>query len=606
MASELSWRSSATGSTVYATVRSSAGRTYWNGSALETLTVANWGNYDIAMPETPASSYFYVGDWPAALTTVGWYYVDVYLQAGASPAISDGILGTMLGYWNGTTFAPESTNVAQVAGTAQTAGDIISAIGAIGSGTGAALNFACTTDSGETDPLNGVTKVGTVPTTTEYLKTTADNGIYEVITAAGSAVDWVYKFSVGSGRVASKVTFNGYLLVGAPATGKSVNVYAYNWTGTPGWDLVSVIAGQTTTTDITRDITLLSAHTGTGTNAGVIYLRFTNSGNVTSLNVDELVAQAQNLGQTIGYADGSVWVDTTSGIAGTTPYVNGTADKPVLTWADALTIASAVGIKSFHLLPGTSIQLTASCDKYRFIGSAIIDLNGQSIADALFKDAYTISGTSTGDGAEFINCGIETATIAHGYFIDCRFKGTLTFAASNDYIIIRGSDTVVGSSNTATFVFAANVDAIFRDWRGGIQLNSMASTNTAIIDGAGRVVISDTSVGGSITIRGHFPTIAGGAGLHTVAEFVAHGGTVTQTTRYSTDQNHGVDWSNVSSPASTLALTNTTINSSQKVDIDTIKTKAVAVDAGGTTFPSGTIAKAGDKMDLLDTIMEDA
>jgi len=108
MGSELSWRHSATGKTVYATIRSAA-RTYWSTEgtpALEALTVANWDHYDIALAEAPASSYFYVGSWPAGLTTVGFYWVDVYEQAGGSPAIGDTFMGTLVGYWNGTALLP--------------------------------------------------------------------------------------------------------------------------------------------------------------------------------------------------------------------------------------------------------------------------------------------------------------------------------------------------------------------------------------------------------------------------------------------------------------------------------------------------------------------
>lgn len=120
MSAEISWRDAATGSTLYFTIRSAA-RTMWNGSALEALTVANWGDYDIALTETPASSYFYVGSWPAALSTAGWYWVDIFSQVGGSPAISDTLQATMLGYWDGTTFSPWSGNTAQLGGTAQTA-----------------------------------------------------------------------------------------------------------------------------------------------------------------------------------------------------------------------------------------------------------------------------------------------------------------------------------------------------------------------------------------------------------------------------------------------------------------------------------------------------
>jgi hypothetical protein len=113
MAGELSWRHQATGNTLYATIRSTA-RTYWNTAgtpALEALTVANWADYAIALAESPASSYFYVGDWPAGLTTAGFYYADIYLQAGATPAISDTLLGTIIGHWDGTTFKPWGADV---------------------------------------------------------------------------------------------------------------------------------------------------------------------------------------------------------------------------------------------------------------------------------------------------------------------------------------------------------------------------------------------------------------------------------------------------------------------------------------------------------------
>lgn len=47
----------------------------------------------------------------------------------------------------------------------------------------------------------------------------------------------------------------------------------------------------------------------------------------------------------------------------------------------------------------------------------------------------------------------------------------------------------------------------------------------------------------------------------------------------------GIDWANVGSPTTTLALTGTTIASTQKVDIETIKTNPV-VNAGTVTFPT--------------------
>lgn len=49
----------------------------------------------------------------------------------------------------------------------------------------------------------------------------------------------------------------------------------------------------------------------------------------------------------------------------------------------------------------------------------------------------------------------------------------------------------------------------------------------------------------------------------------------------------GVDWANVGSPTTTLALTGTTIATTQKVDLETIKTQAVATTGAGTiTVPA--------------------
>lgn len=61
--------------------------------------------------------------------------------------------------------------------------------------------------------------------------------------------------------------------------------------------------------------------------------------------------------------------------------------------------------------------------------------------------------------------------------------------------------------------------------------------------------------------------------------------TAGRTLDVSTTGEAGVDWANVGSPTTTNALTGTTIATTQKVDIETIKTNAV-VNAGTITFPT--------------------
>ena len=143
MANEISWRGKVTGATNYFTIRRAADNYMWDtdqdaGPLFQSMLTANWyhasaaaGNYWIAMSEAPAGSYLYKGSWPTTGNSPdvdgplpGFHYVDIYRQAGANPAISDTLVGTIYGWWNGTKFEPAAADVYQVAATAQTARDL--------------------------------------------------------------------------------------------------------------------------------------------------------------------------------------------------------------------------------------------------------------------------------------------------------------------------------------------------------------------------------------------------------------------------------------------------------------------------------------------------
>jgi hypothetical protein len=70
-------------------------------SALVTMAVADWSTYAVNLPETPSSSYRYLG----SLTGIpaGDLTVEIYLQAGASPAITDSVLASGATVWDGST-----------------------------------------------------------------------------------------------------------------------------------------------------------------------------------------------------------------------------------------------------------------------------------------------------------------------------------------------------------------------------------------------------------------------------------------------------------------------------------------------------------------------
>lgn len=62
--------------------------------------------------------------------------------------------------------------------------------------------------------------------------------------------------------------------------------------------------------------------------------------------------------------------------------------------------------------------------------------------------------------------------------------------------------------------------------------------------------------------------------------------TATRTLDVSAGGEAGLDWANIGSPTTTVAFTGTTIATTQKVDVETIKTNPV-VNAGTVTFPAG-------------------
>lgn len=388
------------------------------------------------------------------------------------------------------------------------ADEIVSILRGIGSGTGATLNFGASDDNTAGGAIKGVTFVG-VESANTYLSTLAEDGIKHTITNSGNNIDIVYEFNIGAGRNAAKVVFKGYL---ANNSTKNITVQAYNGST---WDTRAIITGQAGTTNITKDITLLSTHTGIGTDAGKVYIRFVLSGQAsTILYVDELLVAGVAVGMSAGYADGAVWVKAT-GNSGTTRFVNGTADNPC-PWADALIIANSLGISRFRILNGEDITLNSSLNSKSLIGFHWhLILNGQDITRTYFKGAK-VTGTGVissdshaifedceiGDGAtavsigsaEFFRCGFNTPTA---------FKFVGTGGGSDEYVMIDCFSLVPGVG-TPVFDFSSvgvTTGINFRRWSGGsyTTLNSFCTETVEVVTGGGQTFITG---GANVELRG--------------------------------------------------------------------------------------------------------
>jgi hypothetical protein len=524
MSAEIQWRGTETVVTLYATIRSKTG-TQWrtDSSAFEAVTAANWANYDIALAES-SGNYFYTGDFPAITGNLvaGWYWVDIYKRAGATPAITDTLQGTIVGYWDGTGLLPWESDVRAIATNAINAAAldagasteinaaVLAAIAGIGSGTGAALNFAVYDDNTDGALATLLPPLGSPQGATTFANTLANDGTNHVIAAAqvggtgNYKIDWLYAFSTGAGRSASKVVLRAM----SGATNDTVTVSAYNF-GTTNWDARTAIAVASETL---FDVPLLAGHTGTtGTDIGKVYIRLQyDEADAGTLTIDECYVQAQQSGSLIGYADGAVWVKAT-GTAASIPYVNGTADNPC-PWANATVIAGLLGLTRYRIVNSETVTLSASTINKSLIGKNwTLELGSQDISDSYFEGAKVsgIASAAVSTPPIFEYCGIGAVTIPGCRLYQCglgRASGTFTATGgtASQYNIIDCFSLVPGAG-TPVFTFAGGTTSRginIRRWSGGtnITLDSVCTLSVEVVTGGGQTIEVGAAAG--VEIRG--------------------------------------------------------------------------------------------------------
>jgi hypothetical protein len=415
---------------------------------------------------------------------------------GASVLLSSGTGTGQLDFTSGVV----KGNVTQVNGVAQTAtlDSLSSQISGIGSGTGAALNFAVAEDNASA-PLNGVTKIGTQGATT-YANTLANDTSYHTLTSAADGgsqkILWVYGFNVGSGRTGTKIVVRASM----SASGDTVTFKAYNFLTTT-WDTRTTITG---TSSQLLDIPLLAGHTGTGANAGKVYLEIVfDEADAGEINLNEVYCQAQNQGAET-YSDGAIWVGGSN--ANTTVGVDGVPSNPV-TWAAAQTLSTSTGLTRFRIRNGTTVTLNASTTSKSLIGKNwTLALGGQAIDGSYFEGAE-VSGTGTcTTQAEFNECHLNAGTTTGpAKFVLCGFAGSsgspFTAGSAGEFLIVDCFSEVAGSG-TPYFTFGGASGVNIRRWSGGsnITLNNASATLTMeVVTGGGQTI---ATAGASIELRG--------------------------------------------------------------------------------------------------------
>lgn len=345
-------------------------------------------------------------------------------------------------------------------------------------------------------PTTGTQTSGT------YTDTETINNVYHQITDVAGTIDYYYQFDVGGSGKAVEVTITGYV----NGSNDVLGIYAYDWDGA-AWDQIGTKQGKNGTTNEVVNANILFKHTGTGANLGKVRIRLYGTGLTTcTSNIDQIIVAYTIVSQSVGYEGGAVWIDTVGGTAGTESFVNGVADNPTNSLANAITIAGNVGLKRYHVSNDSSITFAEAHDSEVWSGEGwSLALGGQDLSQAHIYHCNNVTGTGTSPTGEvhILDSHIGNATLGQAHITRCSLDGTLTLSAASDYVLEHCISGIAGASapiiDMGAAVGATNLSV--RNWHGGLTLNNISGADVITLDGVfGTITLNGT--GGTVEIRG--------------------------------------------------------------------------------------------------------
>lgn len=199
---------------------------------------------------------------------------------------------------------------------------------------------------------------------------------------------------------------------------------------------------------------------------------------------------------------GSVWLDATNGSAGTTVGEHGTPQNPVTTLADALTLATAIGVRSLVVIDG-ALTLTAPLTEFlvELRDGASLALGGFSVDNSEFRGG-TLTGVMTGT-VVVRDAVLDGVSGLLGEARNCGLNGTLTLAAGETLFDRCASAEPGAARPTLDFVGAGRTCNI-RGYSGGLQIDTMVNAdNLCGIDFiAGQLIVDATCALGTLVVSG--------------------------------------------------------------------------------------------------------
>ncbi len=206
-----------------------------------------------------------------------------------------------------------------------------------------------------------------------------------------------------------------------------------------------------------------------------------------------------------GYENGTVYLDTDDGTAGTQDNVNGTSTRPSNNIADVRTIADSIGLHKISVPVGSSILFAQAFDNFAFIGVGTIQLGGRSIAGSGFLGSR-ISGESLGVPNLLQECLIVDATFAGGDFVNCGLAGVITLSGTVVYRFTNCHHARTGVPSEIDFDAAVGASEVhLHDWHGNITIKNMKAGDVLHFSCSdGHITLDSTCTAGTVNWAGTF------------------------------------------------------------------------------------------------------
>ena len=264
------------------------------------------------------------------------------------------------------------------------------------------------------------------------------------------------------------------------------------------------------------NLSLLSQNTGTGSDLGLVYIRFTTLGtSPNTLEIDKCIIGAVNRSRSVGYSEGSVWVSATNGVSGIEPFVNGVADNPCTSYTNAISIASSVGLSRYKFDAGDLATLTQSHSTDSFSGyNYRIEMNNQS--PPTYMEGAEITGTCNGPIAHYVrDCRIGTlsnaltlnkgAVFVNSGLVNLSLLDQAGAALDVEFLDCHGNtqgSMFPGGTIDFGTTAGTNHEVSFQRWGGPVTIVNLKAGDTVYAHGNGTFILDASCTGGSFRVAG--------------------------------------------------------------------------------------------------------